>query len=280
MKYCKKPVEIEAVHFRRVPETGSLDWEYVPPWLKAAEKEGKIDYNFDDDGKVVAYQVYTLECMMQGGEDTYLIKGVDGELYPYKGDNFRKIYEAVEDSEKTRIKLYHIEQDIVNNYLDQSQDIPDDLIADYLMTAFPDSCFAANRKNYPEFGLEDMANQIYKTIRYEVLDWCGCGAPEDADKQVIKYLTLISEPWKDKHTPFKEQYEQYKAMCKEYFGCEDIYDNPLLLCLAYTMDAARLTEHGTSIGGAWLEERGKIYLYALKKHIEQEEKHESPNDSH
>lgn len=50
-----------------------------------------------------------------------------------------------------------------------------------------------------------------------------------------------------------------------HFGVTSIYNNPLLLCLAYTMDAAEFTEHGTGIGGAWLSDRGKIYLWLLNK---------------
>ena len=58
---------------------------------------------------------------------------------------------------------------------------------------------------------------------------------------------------------------------KEAFGVDDIYGNPLLMVLAYAMDAAGFTDHGSSIGGAWLTDEGKMFLYVLRNNKEVEE---------
>ena len=52
------------------------------------------------------------------------------------------------------------------------------------------------------------------------------------------------------------------------FGVESVYDNELLLCFAYAMDAAEFTEHGSSIGGAWITEEGEMFLWLLEQNKE------------
>lgn len=174
-------------------------------------------------------------------------------------------------------ECYYIEREIVTEFLDQDKDIPEGSIVNYLTKCFPDSCFAYNYANCKSAFYEDINRELYKYFRYEVLNWCGCGSPEEADKQVVKYLNLIDIPWRDKYDnalenlkDFDRKHAEYKKLCKEYFGVESIYDNPLLLCLAYSVDAARFSDHGSSIGGAWITDRGRIYRYAIMKHLEYE----------
>lgn len=166
------------------------------------------------------------------------------------------------------------EDNICSESIDQGKEIPEDSVIYYLKTYFPDSCFSRNYTQYSSLSYDDIYEELYKTFRYEVLNWCGCGSPEEADKEVIKYLNLIDIPWKNESLPFNEKYSNSKKLCQEYFGCETIYDNPLLLCLAYTMDAAGFSEHGSGIGGAWITGRGKIYRYAIQKHLKNKEDEE------
>ena len=70
-------------------------------------------------------------------------------------------------------------------------------------------------------------------------------------------------------------WERRKERLCEKFGVDNVYDNNLLLCLAYTLDAAELTEHGSSIGGAWLTEEGRMFLWLLEQN---EELKENQND--
>jgi len=108
-------------------------------------------------------------------------------------------------------------------------------------------------------GFTTKHERLMDYFYYERLNWCGCGTPEDAREAVCKFL--------DAH----RDYDHKKEKLKEYFGVESVYDEPLLLCLAYTMDAAGFTEHGTSIAGAWLTEDGKDYLYCLEMKMEENE---------
>ena len=52
---------------------------------------------------------------------------------------------------------------------------------------------------------------------------------------------------------------------KEYFKVRFIEDDPLLLCLAYTMDGAGFTDHGSSIRWAWLTYDGENFLWAIRE---------------
>lgn len=150
-----------------------------------------------------------------------------------------------------------IEYDIVKDYLENGKDIPIGALIDYTLKCFPDSCFSRNWTNDWDKiwnTNETIIKQAYKLFRYEILNWCGCGDVEGSDNTVMYFLKMCN-CWGNERSQIME----------EHFGVESIYDNMLLLCLAYTMDAAELTEHGSGIGGAWLTDRGKIFLWVLEK---------------
>lgn len=77
--FRKKPVVIEAVQFK----TGEQDSD-----LAAHVVDGKIDYK--EDGTML---IETLEGVMIANPGDWIIKGVNGELYPCKPDIFQKTYE-------------------------------------------------------------------------------------------------------------------------------------------------------------------------------------------
>ena len=89
MKFIKKRVVVEAVHWNgiKVSET--------PEWILEALNSGVL-VRFGD--KV---QVRTLEGVMTASPGDYIIKGVDGELYPCKPDIFEKTYEKVEEGKES-----------------------------------------------------------------------------------------------------------------------------------------------------------------------------------
>lgn len=123
-------------------------------------------------------------------------------------------------------------------------------------------------QTHPEYanivGIEESIKWFY----YELLGWCGCGDPKEAFGAVRDYLSLVN--YRDEHKTEENQnytrkdYDDACAYCKEKFGSDSVYDNPLLLCLAYTMDDKELTEHGSSIGGAWLTGIGEMLLALLR----------------
>ena len=93
---------------------------------------------------------------------------------------------------------------------------------------------------------------------YIKLGWCGCGDVSAALTAIKKYLYSISDS------------ESRDERLKEEFDVDTIFDNNLLLCLAYALDAAEFTEHGISIGRAWLTQDGEYFLWALQHATEKD----------
>ena len=115
-KYRKKPVVIDAIHWREhltPPEAHALtniierEWGY--PWLvgnalrpdtlrcesqpHASERPTKGIWIDPADG---ALMIRTLEGDMKVSLGDYIIRGVQGELYPIKDSIFRETYEPAE----------------------------------------------------------------------------------------------------------------------------------------------------------------------------------------
>jgi len=92
MKYCKKPVVIEAFQMTRERIESNRDW---PEWLNRAwniesDKEGAF-FGIATDG----LHIRTLEGVHHVSEGDYIIQGVKGEIYPCKPDIFEMTYEKV-----------------------------------------------------------------------------------------------------------------------------------------------------------------------------------------
>ncbi len=86
-KFRKKPIVIEAFQF-----TGGSNLDpAVPEWFVT----GVLSKN------VVAapdhITIVTLEGVMRGDVGDWIIRGVNGEIYPCKPDIFAATYEAVDD---------------------------------------------------------------------------------------------------------------------------------------------------------------------------------------
>lgn len=95
-KYRKKPVEIEAFQYDGDLK-GSDGKYYVPEWaVKAFENETLMHMSFSPLHPTRDLYVKTLEGNMHARVGDYIIKGVNGELYPCKPDIFEKTYEKVD----------------------------------------------------------------------------------------------------------------------------------------------------------------------------------------
>ena len=90
MRFRKKPIEVEAVHYLG---DGNMDGG-VPPWLWHALSEGKAEATNGAD----PFVIHTLEGDHIASPGDWIIRGVKGELYPCKPDIFELTYEAVEDA--------------------------------------------------------------------------------------------------------------------------------------------------------------------------------------
>lgn len=88
-KFRKKPVVIEAFQL-----TKELLEQRFPSEDYYTDKHGKERYiAYHKDHAVIE----TLEGTMIANLNDWIIKGVNGELYPCKPDIFEKTYEPVED---------------------------------------------------------------------------------------------------------------------------------------------------------------------------------------
>lgn len=90
-KYRKKPVMIEAFKFYVDP---------IPDWFmdKVTAYEAVLhncDYKKYDIDEAYC-EIQTLEGTMTGKGGDYIIKGVQGEIYPCKPDIFEQTYDLVE----------------------------------------------------------------------------------------------------------------------------------------------------------------------------------------
>lgn len=89
MKYRKKPVVIEAF---KLNSRGLIGEE----WFWDAVSENRIiTYNFGKNYPQDAWcEIKTLEGIMVVKTGDYIIRGVEGEIYPCKPDIFEKTYEV------------------------------------------------------------------------------------------------------------------------------------------------------------------------------------------
>lgn len=102
-KFRKKPVVIEAVQLRW--DTWGEMCEHVDVGDPASDRPTGCYVNSDGEGVTdypggearIGLWIPTLEGLRLATEGDYVIRGVQGELYPCKPDIFDATYEPVED---------------------------------------------------------------------------------------------------------------------------------------------------------------------------------------
>lgn len=138
-------------------------------------------------------------------------------------------------------------------------------IKDYIIKKYPNSCLACNYNEY--YYDEQLIKECEDFFYYEKLNWCGCGSPEIVKKTIRDFLRILYDNKKElldnkmRNWDWNRRDENFQ----ERFGVKSVYDNELLLCLAYTLDAAEFTEHGSGIGGAWIDIEGEMFLWLLNQ---------------
>lgn len=97
-KYRKKPVVIEAYQMTLGRRQHVSDW---PEWLRVAwtSKDGVVGSVQPDGGYGDAISIVTLEGDHRVSWGDFIIRGVQGELYPCKPDIFRATYENLDGTE-------------------------------------------------------------------------------------------------------------------------------------------------------------------------------------
>lgn len=90
MKFRKKPVVIEAVQLVKGMDICSPDW-----WYEAISSNKVTTHGFGKFTRdVLSVDIPTLEGVMRASEGDWIIRGVQGELYPCKPSIFEATYEA------------------------------------------------------------------------------------------------------------------------------------------------------------------------------------------
>jgi len=84
-------------------------------------------------------------------------------------------------------------------------------------------------------------------LRVFLQTWfCGCGSPDLAAAYLLRLLDLH---------PLYEHRQELEAL---------ISDTGLEMLILYTLDRFDLTEHGGTVGGAWLSPKGEAVREALR----------------
>lgn len=92
--FRKKPVQIEAVRVADALRAAGHAWADLPKWIADAYEEGKILFLPN------VVEIATLEGRMIGQRADWIIRGVQGELYPCKPEIFAATYEPQQGAEQ------------------------------------------------------------------------------------------------------------------------------------------------------------------------------------
>jgi hypothetical protein len=90
-RYRKKPIEIDAIRVSIALKDAGRHWDRVPDWLRDAYERG-----------TVLFLTHAINIATGHADDwataeagDWIIRGVQGELYPCKPDIFDATYEEV-----------------------------------------------------------------------------------------------------------------------------------------------------------------------------------------
>lgn len=146
-------------------------------------------------------------------------------------------------------------------------------IAEYVVEKYPDCCMACN--NIIKIGCREewyeeyLIDELIDFFSYEIVNMCGCGIPEDTYETIRRLLNIRLE-WQENKLKYKDVQQRYKEELK-LDTSDDIYYGVLQFML-YMLDSCEIVEHGSSIGGCWLTELGKMYLTVLNAWHKQRKK--------
>ncbi|HEM3656432.1 TPA: hypothetical protein U1C91_000570 [Streptococcus suis] len=90
MKYRKKPVVVEVFQW-----FGDIRQKEDPDWIIEAILGDRVSFGIDRGNSKPIMLINTLEGVMTAYPSDYIIKGVQGEIYPCKPDIFEQTYEEV-----------------------------------------------------------------------------------------------------------------------------------------------------------------------------------------
>lgn len=137
-------------------------------------------------------------------------------------------------------------------------------IAEFIVEHNQDCCMYYNnnvvkgcREDWYE---ESLIEPLMDYYMYEELNLCGCGIPEDTYEIIRRYLHIREDYYTDK-IEYKDVLERYKTDL--HIEDDDSLQAGLLQFMMYVLDHNGFTEHGSSIGGCWLTDKGRRLLTIL-----------------
>ena len=108
-----------------------------------------------------------------------------------------------------------------------------------------------------------------KTDPHTLLGFCGCGCPGEAAEWLLRLLRELDT--RDKSADYwQNRWGRLEQFWAPYGGI----DSPVYYLIMYWIDDRGWTEHGGSVGGSWLEDKGIEAMKALEKLIEREKQEE------
>lgn len=140
-------------------------------------------------------------------------------------------------------------------------------IAEYIVENYPDSNIAYNhdvRKGCREEWYEEfLIEPLMDFYMYEELHLCGCGNPEDTYETIRRYLNIRDDNFKISDMDYQDVIDRYKTD----LGIDKQNDMQygLLQFMMYVLDDKGFTEHGSSIGGCYLTDKGERLLTVLNE---------------
>jgi hypothetical protein len=92
------------------------------------------------------------------------------------------------------------------------------------------------------------------------LGWCGCGDQDRLVELLVSYLGALTLRDGASTLPDAER----RALWDESYRRVDALGSDVAMLLGWACDRAGWTEHGSSIGGAWLTDKGRRTLTELE----------------
>lgn len=98
--YIKKPIPVEAIQVREDNWDEVYDFAdtfYIHEKSEYEREDSYVDFWYSEDGPAVFDELHNVWVPFEYGD--WIIRGVQGELYPHKGDLFPQVYEEYKENE-------------------------------------------------------------------------------------------------------------------------------------------------------------------------------------
>ena len=144
-------------------------------------------------------------------------------------------------------------------------------IAEFVVKEYPKSFIAVNNVVKPglrEDWYEDyLIDELMDHFSYEIMDMCGCGSPDYTYEMIRRVLHIRKEWFETDDMPYDVKVKRYEENL--HINYENTMNYGMLQFVLYMLDSKGIVEHGSSIGGCFLTELGKMYLTVLDAWHEQ-----------